>query len=88
MWYFTAQNSQQNQLGYWLGPAINLGQGLAYNVLAINAKIIVQSTVTSLSTAEKSYPAIITKLLMIVLINLSGIHHNLRLMVYLNLNWE
>ena len=61
LWYFTTQDSQRNQLGCWLGPAINLGQGLAYNVLTINAKIIVQSTVTSLSTAEKSYPAILTE---------------------------
>ena len=62
VWYFTTQNSQRNQLGRWLGPVINLGQGLAYNVLTINAKINVRSTVTSLSAAEKSYPAIIAEM--------------------------
>ena len=62
VWYFTTQDSQRNQLGRWLGPAINLGQGLAYNILTINTKIIVQSTVISQSTAEKSYPAIITEM--------------------------
>ena len=62
VWYFMTQNSQQNQLGRWLGPAIKLGQGHAYIVLTANAKVIVQSTVTSLSTAENFYPAIITEM--------------------------
>jgi len=59
VWYFTAQDNERNQLGRWLGPAINLGQGLAYNVLTQQGKVVVRSTVTSLSTSEKSSPELI-----------------------------
>ena len=62
VWYFTPHDSQRNQLGRWLGPATNLGQGLAYNVLTIHGKVVVRSTVTTLSSTEKTSPTVIKEM--------------------------
>jgi len=62
VWYFTPHDIQRNQLGRWLGPATNLGQGLAYNVLTIHGKVVVRSTVTSLSSSEKSNPTVMKEM--------------------------
>ena len=49
VWYHDPVNPKKDNLGRWLGPAHNVGQGLSYYILNNNAEVIVQSTVSSLS---------------------------------------
>ena len=46
--YHDPVHPDRNNLGRWLGPAHNVGQGLAYYILNANAEVIVRSTVSSI----------------------------------------
>ena len=46
VWYHDPVDSDKDHLGRWLGPAHNIGQGLAYYILNHNAEVIVRSTVS------------------------------------------
>lgn len=59
VWYYTVHDISKLELGRWLGPAINICQGLAFYVLTSEAKVIVRSTVSSLSQLEKKNEPII-----------------------------
>ena len=54
IWYHSVTDVNRTLLGRWLGPASNIGQGMAFYVLTGEAKVIVRSTVSSLSTDEKN----------------------------------
>jgi len=45
-------------LGRWLGPATNLGQGMAFYVLTDESKVIVRSTVSTITIDEKNTESI------------------------------
>ena len=46
VWFHDPVNPDKDHLGRWMGPAHNIGQGLAYYVLNQNAEVIVRSTVS------------------------------------------
>ena len=52
VWYHDPVNPHKDQLGRWLGPAHNVGQGLAYYILNSNAEVVVRSTVSAIDEAE------------------------------------
>ena len=52
VWYHDPVNPHKDQIGRWLGPAHNVGQGLAYYVLNPNAEVIVRSTVSAVNEGE------------------------------------
>ena len=49
VWYHDPVNPNKDNLGRWLGPALNVGQGLSYYVLNPSAEVIVHSTVSSVN---------------------------------------
>ena len=48
VWYHDPVHPERDNLGRWLGPAHNIGQGLAYYILNSNAEVIVRSTVSTI----------------------------------------
>jgi len=48
VWFHDPVNPDKDHLGRWMGPAHNIGQGLAYYVLNQNAEVIVPSTVSAI----------------------------------------
>jgi len=52
VWYYDPALPDKQQLGRWLGPAHNCGQGLAYHVLSDKGKPVTRSTVTKISKEE------------------------------------
>ena len=48
VWYHDPVHPERDNLGRWLGPAHNVGQGLAYYILNHNAEVIVRSTVSTI----------------------------------------
>ena len=56
VWFHEPNNPEKQELGRWLGPAHDLGQGLAYHVLADTGKVRVRSTVSPVSTVEAADP--------------------------------
>ena len=52
VWYYSTVSTHKFEIGRWLGPATNIGQGMAYYVLSNEGKVIVRSTVTSVSLDE------------------------------------
>ena len=48
VWYHDPVHPERDNLGRWLGPAHNVGQGLAYYILNPNAEVIVRSTVSAI----------------------------------------
>ncbi len=42
----------KDQIGRWMGPAHNIGQGLAYYILNMNAEVIVRSTVSKINNDD------------------------------------
>ena len=48
VWYHDAVHPDKDNLGRWLGPAHNIGQGLAYYILNHNAEVVVRSTVSGI----------------------------------------
>lgn len=51
-WYYDALEKNSN-IGRWLGPAHNVGQGLAYYILTESGEVIVRSTVSVIFDDEK-----------------------------------
>ena len=49
VWYHEPVNPDKELLGRWLGPAHNIGQGLAYHVLSDSGMVKIRSTVTPVS---------------------------------------
>ena len=54
VWYHNPVDPTVDQIGRWMGPAHNVGQGLAYYVLNTNAEVVVCSTVSKVSDDEIS----------------------------------
>ena len=52
IWYHDPVHPDRDNLGRWLGPAHNVGQGLAYYILNINAEVIVRSSVSSIESDD------------------------------------
>ena len=52
VWYYDPTKPERVQIGRWLGPAHNAGQGLAYYVLNENAEVVMRSSVTTLKESE------------------------------------
>ena len=52
VWYHDPVHPERDNLGRWLGPAHNVGQGLAYYILNGDAEVIVRSTVSSIKDTE------------------------------------
>ena len=48
VWYHDPVHPDKDNLGRWLGPAHNIGQGLAYYILNHNAEVVVRSTVSGI----------------------------------------
>ena len=46
VWHHDPIDPTKDQLGRWMGPAHNVGQGLAYYILNINVGVVVRSTVS------------------------------------------
>ena len=49
VWYHNPVDPTKDQIGRWMGPAHNVGQGLAYYILNINAEVVVRSTVSKIN---------------------------------------
>ena len=56
VWFHEPTDPEKQQLGRWLGPAHDLGQGLAYHILSDTGKVRVRSTVSPISVAELTDP--------------------------------
>ena len=56
VWFHEPTNPGKHELGRWLGPAHDLGQGLAYHVLSDTGQVRVRSTVSPISAAELADP--------------------------------
>ena len=52
VWYHNPVSPDKDELGRWLGPAHNAGQGLAYHVLTDSGKVVTRSTVHKISTVQ------------------------------------
>ena len=46
VWYHNPVDPTKDQIGWWMGPAHNIGQGLAYYILNMNVEVVVRSTVS------------------------------------------
>ena len=51
----------RTQLGRWLGPAHNAGQGLVYYILNENGEVLMRSTVVSIPDDELSHPPLMER---------------------------
>ena len=58
VWYHEPNDPDKSLIGRWLGPAHDIGQGLAYYVLNDKGKVVIRSTVSPLSDNESNSPAI------------------------------
>lgn len=56
VWFHEPNNPEKQELGRWLGPAHDLGQGLAYHVLSSTGKVRIRSTVSPVTQPEMSNP--------------------------------
>ena len=54
VWYHNPVDPTKDQIGRWMGPAHNVGQGLAYYILNTNAEVVVRSTVSKVSDDDIS----------------------------------
>jgi hypothetical protein len=52
VWYHDPDTPDKSELGRWLGPSHNIGQGLAHHILSRNGKVVTRSTVHSLSMED------------------------------------
>ena len=52
VWFHEPNNPDKQEIGRWLGPAHNVGQGLAYNVLSQTGKVRMRSTVSAITNEE------------------------------------
>ena len=58
VWFYDPTKPERVQLGRWLGPAHNAGQGLAFYLLNENGEVVMRSSVTALKETEKDTPEI------------------------------
>ena len=58
VWYNDPASTDRIQLGRWLGPAHNAGQGLAYYVLNDKGEVVMRSTVIPINHPDLSNPAV------------------------------
>ena len=58
VWYHEPNNPDKSLIGRWLGPAHDIGQGLAYYVLNDKGKVVIRSTVSPLTNEEFTSPSI------------------------------
>ena len=58
VWYHDPNTPEKSKIGRWLGPAHDVGQGLAYYILTDKGKVAIRSTVSPISNEEKLNPAI------------------------------
>ena len=58
VWYHDPNTPEKSKIGRWLGPAHDIGQGLAYYILTDKGKVVIRSTVSPISSEEKLNPAI------------------------------
>ena len=56
-WYHDPDAPDKSRIGRWLGPAHDVGQGLAYYVLTDKGKVVIRSTVSPITGEEKANPA-------------------------------
>ena len=61
VWYHSPTIFDKCELGRWLKPAHNCGQGLVYHVLAESGKVVTRSIVHSLSVADNTSPECIQR---------------------------
>ena len=61
VWYHSPTFFDKCELGRWLKPAHNCGQGLVYHVLAESGKVVTRSIVHSLSVADNASPECIQR---------------------------
>ena len=54
VWFHNPVDPTKDQLGRWMGPAHNVGQGLAYYILNNNAEVVIRSTVSRIIDDDKS----------------------------------
>ncbi len=54
VWFHDPDSPEKMSLGRWLGPAHNIGQGLAHYVLADTGKVRCRSTVKEVSKSERN----------------------------------
>ena len=52
VWYYDPTKPERAQIGRWLGPAHNAGQGLAYYILNENIEVVMRSSVTAFKESE------------------------------------
>ena len=58
VWYHDPNEPDKSLIGRWLGPAHDVGQGLAYFVLTSRGKVVIRSTVSPITIEEKGNEAI------------------------------
>ena len=54
VWFFDSTKPDRVQLGRWLGPAHNAGQGLAYYILNCNGEVVMRSSVSPILKDEEN----------------------------------
>ena len=54
IWYHDPDDPDKSRIGRWLGPAHDIGQGLAYYVLSEKGKVVIRSTVIALLLKKKN----------------------------------
>ena len=52
VWYHEPNDPDKTLIGRWLGPAHDIGQGLAYYVLTEKGKVVIRSTVSPITDDE------------------------------------
>ena len=52
VWYYDPSDPDKIRLGRWLGPAHDVGQGMAYHILSDKAKVVTRSTIASVSSGD------------------------------------
>ena len=53
VWYHDPNAPDKSKIGRWLGPAHDIGQGLAYYILNDEGKLVIRTTVSSINSEEK-----------------------------------
>ena len=62
VWYHEPNDPDRSLLGRWLGPAHDIGQGLAYYVLNSKGKVVIRSTISPLTNDDTNSAAIQSQL--------------------------
>ena len=56
VWYHDPDDPNKENLGRWLGPSHDTGQGLAYNVLTAKGTVVIRNSVYPLSNDKHQIP--------------------------------